>query len=207
VLKSLKRFFRDYLEQPEIVRRFRFPAKPIPVKIIPSTAQIQQFYNVSDKPIEQALFLFYATSGLRRSEVLNLQLDDIDIQQRMIFPKNRQTRTKRRWMTCFNEEAKEVLHVYLAKRTDSKNKLFRIRESTFLAFWKRNHKKTGIHITPKVLREWFCAEMGRLGVPDRFVDAFCERMPKSVLAKYYSDYSPEKPKAIYENADLTVLDK
>lgn len=50
---------------------------------------------------------------------------------------------------------------------------------------KTNLKKTEIHITPQILREWFACEMGRLGVPDRYVDAFCGRVPRSVLAKHH----------------------
>ena len=61
-------------------------------------------------------------------------------------------------------------------------------------------------ITPQVLRKWFCEEMGRLGVPDRHVDAFCRRAPKSVLARRYSDFAPNKLRKIYENAQPRILD-
>jgi len=74
-----------------------------------------------------------------------------------------------------------------------------------LKVWKTAHKKTDIHITPKVLRNWFCCEMGRLGIQDRYVDAFCGRTPKSILARHYTDYSPERLKEIYEKAHLTVI--
>lgn len=47
--------------------------------------------------------------------------------------------------------------------------------------------------------------MGRLGVPDRYVDAFCGRIPKSVLAKSYSDFSPKKLKEIYGKAEVNAL--
>ena len=60
-------------------------------------------------------------------------------------------------------------------------------------------------ITPKKLREWFCNEMGRVGVPDRYIDAFCGRVPKSVLARHYTDYNPERLKRIYDRANLKVL--
>jgi integrase len=207
VLKSLKRFFRDFLERPQIVSSFRFPVKPVTVKIIPSREDVERFYHALEKPIERALFLFYATSGLRRSEVTNLKFEDVDFEKRMVVPKYGQTRTKLRWISFFNEEAEKALHRYLATRKDRSNKLFRIGTHTFLDFWKRAYNKTGIHITPKVLREWFCAEMGYLGVPDRYVDAFCGRAPKSVLAKHYSDYSPKKLQEIYEKARLRVIDR
>lgn len=123
----------------------------------------------------------------------------------MIVPNNGQTRTKRRWVSFFNPEAANALQEYLATGKDNKKKLFRIGTHTFVDFWKRTPAKTGVHVTPKVLRAWFCAEMGRLGVPDRFVDAFCGRVPKSVLAKHYTDYLPVKLKEIYDKVGLKVL--
>lgn len=38
-----------------------------------------------------------------------------------------------------------------------------------------------------------------------YIDAFCGRTPKSVLARHYSDYSSEKLKQIYDKANLKVL--
>jgi intergrase/recombinase len=34
--------------------------------------------------------------------------------------------------------------------------------------------------------------MGELGVQDRYIDAFCGRVSKSVLARHYTDYSSER---------------
>lgn len=65
--------------------------------------------------------------------------------------------------------------------------------------------KTDLDINPKDLRTWFCVEMTNLGVPDKFIDAFCGRTPKSVLAKYYTDYSPKRLKAIYDKANLRIF--
>ena len=47
--------------------------------------------------------------------------------------------------------------------------------------------------------------MGKLGILDRFVDAFCGRVLKSVLARRYTDYSPSKLKEIYDRAGLKIL--
>ena len=47
--------------------------------------------------------------------------------------------------------------------------------------------------------------MGRLGVPDRYVDAFCGRVPRNVLARHYTDFSSEKLKEIYDKANLKVF--
>jgi len=47
--------------------------------------------------------------------------------------------------------------------------------------------------------------MGSLGVSDRYIDAFFGRTPKSILARHYTDYSPERLKKIYDEANLKVL--
>lgn len=202
---SLKRFMRDFNPRSEVVSSFKFPSNYLAPKVIPSKQEVRKFYDALERPIERALFLFYATTGLRKNEVLSLQIDDIDFDKRMIVPNNGQTRTKRRWASFFNQEAEKTLREYLATRKNNKRKLFRIGTHTFVDFWKRAHVKSGVHITPKVLRAWFCNEMGRLGVLDRFVDAFCGRLPMSVLARHYTDYGPEKLQQIYSKIRLRVL--
>jgi intergrase/recombinase len=72
--------------------------------------------------------------------------------------------------------------------------------------WKTARDKRGVHITPQRLRHWFCSEMLRLGVSETYINAFCGRVPKSVLARHYTDYSLEKLKEIYERVDLVVLE-
>ena len=52
---------------------------------------------------------------------------------------------------------------------------------------------------------WFCNEMGKLGVADRYIDASCGRVPRTILGRHYTDYSPERLKEIYEKANLKVL--
>jgi len=71
--------------------------------------------------------------------------------------------------------------------------------------WKSAREKTGIDITPQKLRQWFCSEMLRLGVSETYVDAFCGRVPKSLLAGHYADVSPERLKEIYEKTQFSIL--
>ena len=54
----------------------------------------------------------------------------------------------------------------------------------FRHLWDKASKAAGFRITPQVLRVWFATEMGELGVPDRYVDVFQGRAPRSVLAKH-----------------------
>jgi intergrase/recombinase len=83
--------------------------------------------------------------------------------------------------------------------------LFRTCSAHVLRIFRRARRRCNVNITPQVLREWFCSEMGRLGVSDRYVDAFCGRVPKSVLARHYADFSPQKLEEIYEKANVKIL--
>jgi len=44
--------------------------------------------------------------------------------------------------------------------------------------------------------------MLRLEVAETYVDAFCGRVPESVLARHYTDFSPEKLNESYRRAKL-----
>jgi len=80
-----------------------------------------------------------------------------------------------------------------------------VNEKTVRKAFKKAGNTSNVKITPQILREWFCQEMGESGIPDRYVDAFCGRTPKSILARHYTDYSHEKLKEIYDKANLRVL--
>jgi integrase len=197
-------FFRDYLGRAEVVQTFRFPRKEFKPKMVPSRADLQRFYVELDSVRGRARFLLYATSGLRKNEVLSLHREDIDLEKRMIVPRKRATRTKRTWVSFFNEEAREALVEYLGTRTDGDPRLFPLSLKNCKIF-KNAAAETGLEITPQVLREFFAREIERLNVPDRYVDAFCGRVPHSVLARHYTDFSPDRLKEIYDQANMRVL--
>jgi len=159
------------------------------------------------EPLAKAIFLFFATTGLRRKELFKLKIKDVDFEKRMIIPEKDSSRTKMSWITFYNDEAEEALRGYLGSFNDlDKNRrLFPVTETYLRERCKAFERKTGIRITPQILREWFAREMGRLGVPDRYVDAFCGRVPRSVLARHYTDFSSEKLKEIYDKATLKNL--
>jgi len=210
-LKSLKVFFRDFLGRPDLVATFKFPGKGVEMKTIPGKDKLRVFYNTLLK-LDLRLacaFLLWATSGWRRQEVLKLHREDVDLKKRIMNHRVKSTSTKGRLIGCFNEEAQDVLRTYLASRTDDNPKLLPISEKTFRRLWHQAAESCGFMIQPQILREWFCEEMGNLPrsrrVEDRYIDAFCGRVPRSVLAKHYTDYAPEKLKRVYDRARLKVL--
>jgi len=52
--------------------------------------------------------------------------------------------------------------------------------------WIQISEKAGIKIRPQVLRKWQSTTLGENGCPDRYVDVFQGRAPKTVLAKFYT---------------------
>ena len=87
--------------------------------------------------------------------------------------------------------------------------LYPFKASTFKPLirrdWSRAAKKS-IKINPHLLRKWNATELARLGVPDRYVDAFQGRLPQTILARHYSDYTPQNLLKIYKQANLKILD-
>jgi integrase len=204
MLKALRRFFRDFLGMPELILSFKLPTCNSEIKRIPTKDELKRFYEEIENIWEKAIFLLIASSGLRRSEVLNLKLNEIDFEKRMLIP-NHNSKTKRSYISFYNEEAENILRDWLKIRPKESKSLFPIAAKEKHKIFLETRRKTGINITPQILREWFACEMGRLGIPDRYVDAFCGRVPRSVLAKHYTDFSPEKLKEIYNKANLKVL--
>lgn len=80
-LMALKVFFRDYIEKPDLVSSFRFPHQVFKPKQMVSKEQVKQFYLCLNSPKEKALYMLYATTGLRREEILLLTPEDIDYEE------------------------------------------------------------------------------------------------------------------------------
>jgi integrase len=206
ILMALKVFFRDFLKAPETVSSFKFPHQVFKPKQILNKEQLVQFYKCLESAKEKALYMLYATTGLRREEILSLKPENIDFSKRMITPNNHSGETKKSWVSFYNQEAEQAFKEYLATKKQSRSqRLFPMQRDEVVELWKTARDKTGIDITPQKLRQWFCSEMLRLGVSETYVDAFCGRVPKSVLARHYTDFSTEKLNEIYERANLSML--
>jgi len=207
ILKAFRRFFRDFLGRGEIVATFKLPRREFKPKIVPTREELERFYAALKRPCERAVFLITATTGLRRDEVTTLKISDVNLEMRMVVPNMESTATKRRWASFFNQEAEQALREYLNGRdVNADQRLFPWRGDRIDKWFKRASKASGVKIVPKALRDWFACEMGELGVADRYVDAFCGRVPRSVLARHYTDFGPERLKRIYDSAGLRVLD-
>jgi len=215
ILKALRVFYGAFLST-DSANGFKFPEYPLKPRKVPTCEQLRKFYHALKSPFKnqrqyptscyRACFLLWASSGRRRNEILGLTLGDIDLEKRMLMPNGSGSSTKRTWVSFYGEEAERGLRRYIREAKISDNSpLFSSKSQIERAFRKAS-EASGIKITPQVLRDWFACEMGRLEVPDRYVDAFAGRVPRSVLARHYTDFSPERLKEIYDKAGLKVLE-
>jgi integrase len=171
---AMKVFFRNFLEKPEVVSSFKFPHQVFKPKHIVSNEQVKQFYTYLETPKEKALFMLYATTRLRREEILSLKLEDIDFEKRMVTPNNHLWETKKSWVSFCNHEAELVLREYLATKKPSRSqRLFPMKTLEVKELWDKAQAENGLNITPQKLRQWVCSEMLRLSVSETYVDAFC----------------------------------
>jgi len=184
---------------------FVFPRKEFNFNhYMPTKEDLRTFFDALESVDDKALFLFFASSGLRRNEVLNLQLSDIDHDKRVCYP-NHESRTKNSFFGFFNDETNEHLEEWIKVKGPRSLRIFPMSSTRRYKPFKDAREKTKLEITPKVLRFWFANEMAKQGVPDRFIDAFQGRVPRSVLARHYTDYSVDNLKAIYDKANLKIL--
>jgi len=194
LIKFVRVFYGKYFKV-DWAKEFKLPPKKYMIRCVPSREQLIIFYCKLPNEKAKTLFLMYASSGLRLKELLKGQIYP---ESRTVIPAQHEGRTKNSYISFFNEEAREQ---YLKS-----NGWGNTTQMTVSRWFMIASKMCEVKITPQILREWFCNEMGRLGVPDRYVDAFCGRVPSSVLARHYTDYSPERLKEIYDKTGLKVLD-
>ena len=210
VIKPIKVFHRDFLGREDFVKTFKFPRKPFTLKIVPSKEELRTFHSHIKKPKYQAIFLFLASTGLRLSEALGLKKTDLNFETRLVCPKDAHStnNTKKAFLSFYNEECEKELLNYLEIRGQGTDeRLFTVNKRNLEQVFRDTSISSGVKITPQVLRQWFCCEMGEKGMADRYVDAFCGRVPKSILARHYTDYSPVKLGVIYGKAKIRVLDQ
>jgi len=196
-------FPKGLSSKPDLIKTFRFPKTGYKPIIAPTKEELRKLHRAFSLKYK-AILLTYATSGLRESELLSTTSSDINLEKRMIILHLNST-TKRTWVTFFNQEAKDALMQYLHTRRDNDTRIFPTKRRSVVKMFRKIGDRIGIYVTPQKLRDFFCCEMGELSVPDRYIDAFCGRVPKSILARHYTDYSPQRLKRIYDKAGLKVL--
>lgn len=187
-----------------------------------SREDLQKIILNTTNPMEKALFSFMASCGTRIEETVRLELEDIDMDNKKINIHGAITKTGRKRIAFFSEEAKEFLLQWLKLRPFYKkrggrgrfdpltdNRLFPISSGTARYAWVKALKRLGldqdidkntrrrkrrVHQT----RKFFRSNLGLKISPD---------IPEALMGhgeaqtRVYKQYPEEKIQELYESGE------
>ncbi len=182
IISSFKAYFRNY-KGLSWMDGYKHPSSPLKLKPEIKKEEVRKFIEAIDDLGVKCVALFLASSGLRRGEVFSLKETDVDRRLRSLIPSCHSGQTKHSGITFYNEEAESCLLEYEQKQTQREkgsDRLLPVRYERFFYAWKRAKERSGIHLKPKDMRDFFSQEMGKAFVPDRYIDIFQGRAPKNV---------------------------
>lgn len=147
---------------------------------LPTLDDIRAFYYAIEDEEVKLMYLLYVVSGRGRNEILSLTMDELDLDNRCIKPRF-DNLTKRRGISFFTFEVKDMLARYIEKRKLREGRIFSISRKKLERSFKEVRKLTGLNITPQVVRVWFSNELRMRGVDSSYVNIFQGRAPTSVI--------------------------
>jgi site-specific recombinase XerD len=165
-IRTLVRFWQAENYIPELIH-FEMPKlekKRLPVLTAEELTRILKVCDVRSK----AIILFMVDSGLRRTETVRLNWGDVDMQTGLVRVK--QGKGKKDRSAVIGATTRRALLAYRRTLTDREGALFQTRDGRrfvsdgFIQIFNRLEKRTGIHITPHVLRRTFTILSLRAGM-------------------------------------------
>jgi integrase len=112
------------------------------LRTLDEKTDLQRFYENISSVKQEALFLVFASSGLRRNENLRLTIGNVDFAQRMIIPEKNENQTKHSWVSFYNSEAEKALAEYLQTRKLRKSeRLFSMSSRETRRLWRSAERK------------------------------------------------------------------
>lgn len=202
-LKALRRYIRDYLKLGNWINEFDFAKTKAKIKTIPTDDHLRQFFDLLPFQV-QVVFLILMNSGLRLNEVLSLRLYDVNLVTGMVNALEiHKGTTKSSWISFITQQTIEIVENWLmtsdCEYVDEENhKIFCISDRMVQQVFKNTSEQIDFSINPHLLRTVFTEKCSQAGIKDKYIDAFCGRVSQSVLAKHYTDYSPEALRKHYD---------
>jgi len=167
------------------IRRYKNADPPAVRKLI-SVEEMSMLINSTLSVRDKAIITLLAKTGIRRGELLSIDLEDIDWQEQSITLKPKAKRTNR--VVFFDNECARILKRWLSLRSRMEpktNTLFinssgnRIDRNTVYDLVARNAERVGLHkpdservedhFGPHCCRHWFTTWLIRNGMPREYV--------------------------------------
>lgn len=177
-LSALRSFFRclkeDDLIEKDYAKDYDFPVlNDVIVPMINDTQRIQLFELANEDKRKRAIVEMLFCTGLRISELLNIELQYIKWDKKQIWI-HKGKRDKERYV-LFNDSCKERLKHYLASRNVDSKYLFcnqkgnKLSSSWVRLFFKEYSEELGMRITPHSLRRAFAVYLYTKGMPTAYI--------------------------------------
>lgn len=172
-------------------------------------------YQTVDSPSSYAEFLkrrnklilaLLYSSGLRVSELVNLQTDSIDFRERTIRIRGKGEKDR---IVLFDDKTRDLIEAYLAKREDCSDYLFINRSGNHLTpryvqmMIKDYARVAGIRkkVTPHILRHSFATHLLKNGVDIRAIQQLLGHSNLSTT-QIYTSMDMETLKNVYDRAKM-----
>ena len=171
ILKFRKRYLRHYKKRSSSEKK----------QLISVEKMIELINSISSLD-HQTLLIFLAKTGIRRNELITLDISDISLKDNTVLLKATPKRSNR--LIYFDNECKAFLEAYLETRTDKNPALFisptgqRISRNMVYNIVTKYAQKLGIHksdghvhekFTPHCFRVWFTTHLRRSGMSKDFI--------------------------------------
>lgn len=163
--------FVTYLGKDEIADikiKIKLPAKENKIKQALTTTEIKQILCECRTKRDELLILFLLDTGIRASELIGIDIKDVDLVQGLV--KIRQGKTGERFVSI-GVKVRKLLIIYLSKIPDKNRPLFvssykqRFSRSGITGFFKRLAKRTNIaHCHAHTFRRTFAINCLRNGM-------------------------------------------
>lgn len=207
-LKALRKYIRDYLKLGNWINEFDFAKTQAKIKEIPTDEQLARFCLLLPYQV-QLVFLVLHNTGLRLGEVLDVKIKNIDFEiNKVDASEMHKGDTKSSWISFFTQQTADYLMNYLTTdefRADKSNydnsQLFTVSDRYVQQSFKDTSEALGISVNPHLLRTVFAEKCTQAKLADKYIDAFCGRIPQSVLSKHYTDYSPQALRKQYDKVE------
>lgn len=153
-----------------------------------SVDEMSMLVNAILDPRDRAIVVLFAKTGIRRGELINIDIDDISwIEQSIklkdtakrtnltIFFDNECSRALRRWIRAREhydiEDGCEALFISIKGKKLERMGIYRmiVKYATKVKLHKPESNKLGDHFTPHCFRHWFTTHLRRNGMPREYI--------------------------------------
>lgn len=184
---QLKRIFREVRSRCDI----KVPQKSQTLIQLPTTEQLKQFLKSVENPVHLLIIKTLLGTGLRVSELCNIEVSQIDFSKNQIFV--HQGKGSKDRIAVMSSQLKAQIQLYLANR---KNRyLFESERSDKFSprriqqIFVQNSKNSGIYMHPHLCRHVFATSLAQEGLSEDQRAVLCGHSKGSDAQQIYTHLS------------------